>query len=92
MTPVILESDSGGLLVIGGSGGSMITSAVASVKPLTSLSACLLSKFADFLLRQAIMNRLWLKMSLKDAIAAPIVYIDSRNNVNFEPGFDEVKT
>ncbi|XP_034997719.2 glutathione hydrolase 5 proenzyme [Hippoglossus stenolepis] len=30
MTPVILESESGGLLVIGGSGGSMILSAVAS--------------------------------------------------------------
>ncbi|KAK7893100.1 hypothetical protein WMY93_022252 [Mugilogobius chulae] len=28
-TPVVLESRSGGLLVIGGSGGSMITSAVA---------------------------------------------------------------
>jgi len=31
MIPVILESKSGGLLVIGGSGGSMITSAVALV-------------------------------------------------------------
>ncbi|KAJ0057237.1 hypothetical protein NL108_002202, partial [Boleophthalmus pectinirostris] len=67
MTPVILETKSGGLLVIGGSGGSMITSAVAL----------------------SIMNRLWLKMSLKDAIAAPIVFVDSKNNVNFEPGFDE---
>lgn len=38
------------------------------------------------------MNRLWLKMSLKDAIATPIVYVDSRNNVNFEPGFEKVKT
>lgn len=37
------------------------------------------------------MNRLWLKMSLKDAIAAPIVYVDSENNVKFERGFDEVK-
>lgn len=37
------------------------------------------------------MNRLWLKMSLKDAIAAPIVYVDSKNNVKLEPGFDEVK-
>lgn len=36
MTPVILESESGGLLVIGGSGGSMITSAVALVSPLKS--------------------------------------------------------
>ncbi|XP_041815941.1 glutathione hydrolase 5 proenzyme-like [Chelmon rostratus] len=67
MTPVILESKSGGLLVIGGSGGSMITSAVAL----------------------SIMNRLWLGMNLKDAIAAPIVFVDSTNNVNFEPGFDK---
>ncbi|XP_003965539.2 glutathione hydrolase 5 proenzyme [Takifugu rubripes] len=67
MSPVILESESGGLLVIGGSGGSMITSAVAL----------------------AIMNRLWLKMSLKDAIAAPIVYVDSENNVKLERGFDQ---
>uniref|UniRef100_A0A8C2ZYX6 Gamma-glutamyltransferase 5 n=1 Tax=Cyclopterus lumpus TaxID=8103 RepID=A0A8C2ZYX6_CYCLU len=63
MIPVILESKSGGLLVIGGSGGSMITSAVAL----------------------SIVNRLWLGMNLKDAIAAPIVFVDSSNNVNFEP-------
>ncbi|KAK7895401.1 hypothetical protein WMY93_020726 [Mugilogobius chulae] len=67
MTPVVLESRSGGLLVIGGSGGSMITSAVAL----------------------SIMNRLWLKMSLKEAISAPVIFVDSKNNVNFEPGFDE---
>lgn len=36
------------------------------------------------------MNRLWLKMSLKDAITSPIVFVDSKNNVNFEPGFDKV--
>ncbi|XP_069003256.1 glutathione hydrolase 5 proenzyme isoform X1 [Embiotoca jacksoni] len=67
MTPVILESKSGGILSIGGSGGSMITTAVAL----------------------SIINHLWLKMSLKDAIAAPIVFVDSKNNVNFEPGFDK---
>lgn len=43
MSPVILETESGGLLVIGGSGGSMITSAVASVNALGSVFACLLS-------------------------------------------------
>lgn len=43
MSPVILETESGGLLVIGGSGGSMITSAVASVNALESVFACLLS-------------------------------------------------
>ncbi|KAL6096945.1 ggt5 [Pungitius sinensis] len=67
MIPVILESKSGGLLVIGGSGGSMITSAVA----------------------MSMMNRLWLGMSLKDAIAAPIVFVESSNSVNYEPGFDK---
>lgn len=36
MTPAILELKSGGLLLIGGSGGSMITSGVASVTPLNS--------------------------------------------------------
>ncbi|KAM9734809.1 glutathione hydrolase 5 proenzyme [Menidia menidia] len=67
MTPVIMDTESGGTLVIGGSGGSMITTAVA----------------------MSIMNHLWLGMSLKDAIAAPIVFVDSKNNVNFEKGFDE---
>lgn len=37
------------------------------------------------------MNRLWLGMNLKDAIAAPIVFVDSSNGVNFEPGFDKVR-
>lgn len=67
MTPVILELKSGGILAIGGSGGSMITTGVAL----------------------SIVNRLWLGMNLTDAIAAPIVFVDSMNNVNFEPGFDE---
>lgn len=43
MTPIIAESKSGGLLVMGGSGGSMITSAVALVSWLNSrLHDCLL--------------------------------------------------
>lgn len=67
MTPVILESKSGRILVIGGSGGSLITPAVAST----------------------IINRLWLGMNLEDAVAAPIVFVDSTNNVNFEDGFDK---
>lgn len=37
------------------------------------------------------MNRLWLGMNLRDAIAAPIVYLNSGNNASFEPDFDEVK-
>ncbi|XP_018526844.1 glutathione hydrolase 5 proenzyme [Lates calcarifer] len=67
MTPVILELGSGGILIIGGSGGSLITSAVAL----------------------SIINHLWLGMSLEDAISACIVFVDSKNNVNFEPGFDK---
>ncbi|XP_071376713.1 glutathione hydrolase 5 proenzyme [Centroberyx affinis] len=66
MTPAILESMSGGILVIGGSGGSMITTAVAL----------------------SIINRLWLGMNLTDAIAAPVVFVDAKNNLNFEKGFD----
>ncbi|XP_041826554.1 glutathione hydrolase 5 proenzyme [Melanotaenia boesemani] len=67
MTPAILDTKSGGILVIGGSGGSMITTAVAL----------------------SIINRLWLGMSLKGAIEAPIIFVDSKNFVNFEPGFDK---
>lgn len=37
------------------------------------------------------MNHLWLGMSLEDAIAQPIVFVNSANDVNFEPGFNEVK-
>ncbi|XP_017266216.1 glutathione hydrolase 5 proenzyme [Kryptolebias marmoratus] len=67
MTPAILESKNGRIIVIGGSGGSMITSAVAL----------------------SLINRLWLGMSLKDSIAVPIVFVDSKNIPNFETGFDE---
>ncbi|MED6261130.1 hypothetical protein ATANTOWER_001190, partial [Ataeniobius toweri] len=67
MTPVILEKRSGGILVMGGSGGSMITTSVAL----------------------SLINHLWLGMSLKESIAAPIIFVDSNNAVNFEPGFDE---
>ncbi|KAF7651239.1 hypothetical protein LDENG_00113770 [Lucifuga dentata] len=70
MTPMILESKSGGILVIGGSGGSMITTAVAL----------------------SIINRLWLGMNLRDAIAAPVVFVDAKNNVNFEPRFNQSVT
>uniref|UniRef100_A0A3Q1EUE6 Glutathione hydrolase n=1 Tax=Acanthochromis polyacanthus TaxID=80966 RepID=A0A3Q1EUE6_9TELE len=67
MAPVILETKSGGILAIGGSGGSMITTGVAL----------------------SIINRLWLGMNLKDAIAAPIVFVNSKNDVNLEPDFDK---
>ncbi|KAL0979504.1 hypothetical protein UPYG_G00185940 [Umbra pygmaea] len=66
MTPVILQSKDK-TLVIGGSGGSMITTAVAST----------------------LMHHLWLGKSLEEAIAAPVVYVDLKNTLKFEPGFDQ---
>lgn len=35
------------------------------------------------------MNHLWFGKSLKEAIASPVVYVDSENTVKFEPKFDE---
>ncbi|KAM9307176.1 glutathione hydrolase 5 proenzyme [Pholidichthys leucotaenia] len=67
MAPVIMQLPSGGTLVIGGSGGSLITTALAL----------------------SIINHLWLGMDLKRAIDAPIVFVESSNKVNFEPGFDK---
>ncbi|TRY59883.1 hypothetical protein DNTS_007074 [Danionella cerebrum] len=65
MAPAIFESQKK-TLVIGGSGGSMITSAMA----------------------MSIMNHLWFGMNLNDSIAAKIAFVDSKNNVNFEDGYD----
>lgn len=68
MAPAILKSRSGHkTLVIGGSGGSMITTAMAL----------------------SIMNHLWLGKSLKESIAAPILFVDGKNKVSFEKGFDK---
>lgn len=36
------------------------------------------------------MNHLWMGKSLKDAISAPVVFVDSKNVLNFEPAFDKV--
>lgn len=36
------------------------------------------------------MNHLWMGKSLKDAISAPVVFVDSKNALNFEPAFDKV--
>ncbi|KAM8866589.1 gamma-glutamyltransferase 5a isoform 1-T1 [Synchiropus picturatus] len=66
MTPAVLKSPSR-TLVIGSTGGSMITTGMAS----------------------ALMHHLWLRRSLKDAIAAPVVFVDSQNAVKFEPNFDK---
>ncbi|KAI5614317.1 gamma-glutamyltransferase 5 [Silurus asotus] len=37
----------------------------------------------------AIMNNLWFKMNLKDAIKDKVVFVNSTNSVLFEPGFDQ---
>ncbi|XP_058492256.1 glutathione hydrolase 5 proenzyme-like isoform X2 [Solea solea] len=66
MAPTVLKSPSK-TLVIGATGGSMITTAIAST----------------------LMNHLWFGKSLQEAIATPVVYVDSTNAVKFEPNFDE---
>ncbi|XP_073675488.1 gamma-glutamyltransferase 5a [Garra rufa] len=69
MSPVILHSPSQKhIVVIGASGGSMITTGVALT----------------------LMNFLWFGKSLKDSIDAPVVYVDSKNVLNFEPLFDKI--
>ncbi|XP_042277867.1 gamma-glutamyltransferase 5a [Thunnus maccoyii] len=66
MAPAVLKSQTK-MLVIGSTGGSMITTGMAS----------------------ALMNHLWFGKSLKEAIASPVVYVDSENTLKFEPKFDE---
>uniref|UniRef100_A0A8C5DAT9 Glutathione hydrolase 5 proenzyme-like n=1 Tax=Gouania willdenowi TaxID=441366 RepID=A0A8C5DAT9_GOUWI len=66
MSPAVLRSKSRTLL-IGSTGGGMITTAMAS----------------------AIINHLWFGKSLKDAIAAPVVFVDSLNVVKFEATFNQ---
>ncbi|XP_061907682.1 gamma-glutamyltransferase 5a isoform X2 [Entelurus aequoreus] len=65
MAPTVLRSESK-TLVIGSTGSTMITTAMAST----------------------IMNHLWFGKSLKEAIATPVVFVDSDNAVKFEPNFD----
>ncbi|XP_008274899.1 gamma-glutamyltransferase 5a [Stegastes partitus] len=66
MAPAVLKSQLK-TLVIGSTGGSMITTGIAST----------------------LMNHLWFGKSLKEAIATPVVFVDSKNAVKFEPGFDK---
>lgn len=66
MAPTVLKSQSK-MLVIGATGGSMITTGIAS----------------------ALMNHLWFGKSLKEAIATPVVFVDSQNAVKFEPKFNK---
>lgn len=42
------------------------------------------------LFMQAIMNKLWFGMNLKDAISSKVVSVNSDNSVFFEDGFDKV--
>ncbi|KAL7883960.1 hypothetical protein AOLI_G00067300 [Acnodon oligacanthus] len=54
-------------VVIGGSGGTMITTGMT----------------------MALMNFLWFGKSLKDSIAAPVVTLIDKKELNFEPDFDK---
>ncbi|XP_036385168.1 glutathione hydrolase 5 proenzyme [Megalops cyprinoides] len=68
MAPAVLLSPSRKkTLVVGGSGGSLITTAMAL----------------------SIINHLWLGKALNESIAAPVVFVDSKNTLQFESGFDE---
>ncbi|XP_060787055.1 gamma-glutamyltransferase 5a [Neoarius graeffei] len=68
MAPVILYSQSNKhTLVIGASGGSMITTGMA----------------------MALINYLWLGKTLNESIASPVVYVNGKNELQFEKKFDE---
>ncbi|XP_037392083.1 glutathione hydrolase 5 proenzyme-like [Pygocentrus nattereri] len=68
MAPVILHSKTEeNTIIIGGSGGSMITTAMA----------------------MTLMNYLWFGKNLDDSISAPVVYVDGKNALKFEPHFDK---
>lgn len=40
---------------------------------------------------QTIMNKLWLGFDLTEAIAAPILHVNSKGHVEYEPKFNEVR-
>ena len=42
-------------------------------------------------LSQTLMYHLWFGKSLHEAISTPIVFVDSKNAVKFEPDFDKVQ-
>ncbi|KAK7146297.1 hypothetical protein R3I93_013898 [Phoxinus phoxinus] len=69
MSPAILYSQSQKhIVVIGASGGSMITTGLALT----------------------LMNFLWFGKTIEDSIDAPVVFVDSKNTLNFEPLFDKI--
>ncbi|XP_035392202.1 gamma-glutamyltransferase 5a isoform X2 [Electrophorus electricus] len=68
MAPVVLASSAKKhTVIIGASGGSMITTGIS----------------------MTLMNHLWFGKSLKDSIAAPVVFVNSKNALRFEPDFDK---
>lgn len=102
MVPSILVSAArGAKLVIGGAGGELIISAVAQVGRWAALAspeglgrvagtrpASLAASSSSL---QAIMNKLWLGFDLQAAIKAPILHVDSKGQVEFEPSFSQVR-
>lgn len=58
--------------------------------PVAVVIASARSHQADCFLFQVLMNHLWFGKSLKEAIAAPVVFVDSQSAVKFEPRFDKV--
>uniref|UniRef100_A0A2K6V3D7 Glutathione hydrolase 5 proenzyme n=1 Tax=Saimiri boliviensis boliviensis TaxID=39432 RepID=A0A2K6V3D7_SAIBB len=64
---ILINKAQGSKLVIGGSGGELIISAVT----------------------QAIVNKLWLGFDLRAAIAVPILHINSKGRVEYEPNFSQ---
>uniref|UniRef100_A0A8I4A230 Glutathione hydrolase 5 proenzyme n=1 Tax=Callithrix jacchus TaxID=9483 RepID=A0A8I4A230_CALJA len=66
---ILINKAQGSKLVIGGSGGELIISAVA----------------------QAIMNKLWLGFDLRAAITAPILHVNSKGCVEYEPNFSQLE-
>uniref|UniRef100_A0AC11EEU4 Gamma-glutamyltransferase 5 n=1 Tax=Ovis aries TaxID=9940 RepID=A0AC11EEU4_SHEEP len=100
MVPSILVSAARGTkLVIGGAGGELIISAVAQVGRWAALAspeglgrvagtrpASLAASSSSL---QAIMNKLWLGFDLQAAIKAPILHVDSKGQVEFEPSFSQ---
>jgi gamma-glutamyltranspeptidase len=50
----------------------------------SSFPAC-----SDFF--QTIMNKLWLGFDLTEAIASPILHVNSKGHVEYEPKFNQVR-
>lgn len=102
---VLVNTAEGSKLVIGGAGGELIISAVAQVNlgasdwNVPSLGAGMgwrgwlvpppsLHRPA---LSQVIMNKLWLGFDLGAAIAAPILHVNDKGQVEYESGFSQVR-